>query len=265
MTKQYSEIKDQIKPLDLLLFRGNDFISDTIKEFEWLLEGCGEFSHAGLVVDNKILPFVSQLKDDHLYVWESTMSGSCDGYNKSGGVPDIEIGKGRFGVQIRDLEDVIISYEETNKSNVNENKNTAVAWCQLIKNPFLTNDDNRKEIIDELNRFHTQYGFRKYELNPLVLLSAIFGCCRKLRNDYDKMSIMGHNILVKFGKAYGKEDDEDIDEESVFCSQFVTMIYKRLNIIPKNIRSSDISPVDFLLARKIEKLVADPVYIIPDK
>ena len=42
------------------------------------------------------------------------------------GVNNIETGKATFGVQIRDLEDVVDKYDNDN--------DTKIGWCQLVNN-----------------------------------------------------------------------------------------------------------------------------------
>lgn len=254
--KSFDSVKDQIKPFDLLLFRGTDYISKIIRVCEYEMDGTGQFSHAGLVITSDVLPFLSELAPDTLYVWESTMSISIDGRVDGGNIPNIETHKGKFGVQIRKLEDVLESYTKTEGSRV--------AWCQLIHNPWY-NVFEREHIIDNLKDFHNTYGFRLYELNPLVLLSAVFPCCRRLRDCYDYIVLDGHKILVNLKLSSGKETKDQVEEQTLFCSQFVTMVYKHIGLVPNNIDPSNVSPVSFIIGKDIPKLVRDPIYIIPNK
>ena len=99
--QQYSSIKNIIFPLDIILFRGTDGVSDLIRVVEQDVRGCGDFSHAGIIVTRELLPNLTKLEAKKLYVMESTMSYPLP--LVSDGPPNILTGKGYFGVQIRDL------------------------------------------------------------------------------------------------------------------------------------------------------------------
>lgn len=83
----WSEIRCLVKTYDLLLFRGNDFVSDAIANIERYDTGVGSFTHAGLVIRPSDLPADSPLRtagdQDKIYVLESTASGKW-----IDGVPD---------------------------------------------------------------------------------------------------------------------------------------------------------------------------------
>lgn len=83
----WSEIRCLVKTYDLLLFRGNDFVSDAIANIERYDTGVGSFTHAGLVIRPSDLPADSPLRtagdQDKVYVLESTASGKW-----VDGVPD---------------------------------------------------------------------------------------------------------------------------------------------------------------------------------
>ena len=107
----YDAIKNKIRPLDLIAFRGGDIISDLIATLESHEVGIGAFSHVGMVVTSEILPSCMvngkefYLAPDRVYVFESTFT--YDIPHITDGVPDVTTGHGEFGVQLRDLEDVI--------------------------------------------------------------------------------------------------------------------------------------------------------------
>jgi hypothetical protein len=83
----WSEIRGLVETYDLLLFRGNDFVSDTIANIERYDTGVGSFTHAGLVIRPSDLPVDSPLRtvgdENKVYVLESTASGKW-----IDGVPD---------------------------------------------------------------------------------------------------------------------------------------------------------------------------------
>src|SRR6056297_2929884 len=127
MWKKYKKIPlekvyDQIQPLDLLQFRGKDFLSDTIRfAQEWML-GDGTFSHSGIVVNKDLMPWLKKLQPNKLYVLESTMSYSL--FGMTDGVPDAIRNKGVFGVQIRLLDEVLEAY-------INLKEDSFIAWYPL--------------------------------------------------------------------------------------------------------------------------------------
>ena len=123
----YDEIENKLQPLDLLMFRGGDFVSASIRYLEEKMLGNGSFSHVGIVVTRELMPWLKVLEYGEKYVWESTMSIPIGGFVED--VPDVESGKGRFGVQIRVLEDVVESYTNTESGAL-------VAWVPLKDNPW---------------------------------------------------------------------------------------------------------------------------------
>jgi len=283
--RKFSDIKNNIQPLDLIFFKATDYISLAIRESEKIEQKCGEFSHVGLVVNKELLPFISELKPDRLYIWESTISKKLPGRDSSLSVPDIETGKPRFGVQIRDLEEVFYNFYNCSTNYVtlpfsyiysffgkiksffipNSVLTPQIAWCKLIRNPWLTDSyESKSKIINILNRFHTINGLRFYELNPIVLLSSVFPDLRPYRSKYDSFIINLHNTLVKYGLSYGNETPQDIEETTVFCSQFVMMIYQDLNIVSREYDPSNFTPMSFFDKNNYTlNLLYDPIYLYP--
>ena len=130
----YYEIKNQIQPFDVLLFRGGDFISSAITKVQKLRLGNGSFSHAGLVINGYLLGYDDEDKKDKLYLWEITMSGKL-----TDGVPDIR-GKSFLGVQVRDLDKVV-------EANL-KNPKIKIGWLPLINNPYTRCFNQNIEIKD---------------------------------------------------------------------------------------------------------------------
>src|SRR5579885_1883326 len=128
---KFSQIKDQIKAFDIIVFRGAELVSDTISIVEEVFIGDGEWTHVGMIITADLLPFKNGIPGK-LYLWESTMSGKF-----GGGPNDVETGKGDFGVQIRDLEAVINSYDKP--------ADTKIGWCKLIKNPLEKNETESEQ------------------------------------------------------------------------------------------------------------------------
>ena len=118
----YKEIKNDIQSFDAIFFRGGDLISDMIEVLEKYKVSSGVFTHVGMVVTADILPYCNvkglpyHLESNKLYILESTfgyeiphiLEGKCD----------ITTGKGKFGVQLRELEDIIPWYITNDKTKV---------------------------------------------------------------------------------------------------------------------------------------------------
>lgn len=159
--QKYSVLSNQIKPFDLIVFRGSDIVSDTISFVENQMLGCGEWTHVGMIVTTDIMPIKNGVKD-RLYILESTMSGSL-----GDGVNDIEKNKGTFGVQIRDFEDVVNKYDK--------HPDTRIGWCKLIKNPY-DNKDDLNRLKELCHIWYTRYIGITYDYNPCNLFSTVIPC-----------------------------------------------------------------------------------------
>lgn len=230
--KSYSEIKDQIQPLDLLLFRGKGKPSEFI---QWLQEttlGNGFFSHCGMVVTHELMPWLKYLEPDTLYVWESTMSIPIGDFVD--GVVDVETGKGKFGVQIRSLEDVVKAYTDVEEESY-------VAWTPLKTSPW-TNMD-RKSLQKTMKKLHKQIGTKTYELNFLELLASIIPCLRRLRNKAEWIEDKAHHALRSWNLVDSEDEDTDM---FYFCSELVARIYQSVGVIDATLNPSDVLPMDFL-------------------
>jgi hypothetical protein len=149
----------KIRPLDTLVFKGNDFVSTSITKIEKIAFGNGDWSHVGLVVTTDLIPIKNGVKGK-LYVWESTMSGRL-----TDGVYNVETGKSKFGVQIRSLDEILAS-------------NTCkIGWCRLRKNPW-----KKPEVQHQLKLFKKKYGKASYEYSFFPLLKTIFSCIPKSKS-----------------------------------------------------------------------------------
>lgn len=226
-----------ISPLDLILFRSKDPISGVIRMVEGIeykeLPPDREFSHVALVVTSDLLPSVPFLTPGRFYILESDWTY---GYS-----PDVETGYGKFGVQIRDLIDVMKSYMYTysikndpsvsnttdayldniqkgNKYILHPLEGNAVALLRLKSNPWNT---NRNMCIRVMKDVYDTYGHRGFNLNPIDLLSSVFPTAKIYRNK---------------GETIG----------GIFCSEIITIAYKSLGIIPASIDPRDLSPMDYL-------------------
>lgn len=154
-----------IAPLDLLVFRGGDFVSKLIGTIQTKVTGTGEATHVGLAINRKVCPAL-RVDDDDLYVWESTMSGSLND-----GVLNAETGSATFGVQVRRLRDVITAYTAADSADI--------GYAALINRPA----PSQERMIELYNK----YNGRRYDANPLNLLGAAFPRLRRLRAALEKI------------------------------------------------------------------------------
>lgn len=191
----YTNVRSQIRPLDMIAFKGDDPVSKLILYLENKTTHYNDFSHVGVVVTSEILdePLLDPKK---LYVLESTVSGKM-GYN----VYNIH-GKSFLGVQIRCLDDLIETYDHPD--------DTAIAWCHLEHNP-LDITDSTSDIKEKMTTLYHEVDHRFYDFNLYDLLSALYPMLRIYRNLVDKIF---HS------------------QKLMFCSELVAMVYKKLGVYP---------------------------------
>lgn len=115
-TLSFSDAKSRglLKPLSVLLFSGDEWVSDTIKlvtDIEDTKHGetkkYSTWSHCGCIINQDILPLGKNMVADELYTYELT----CSGYIANDTTPDVQTGKPKFGVQIRNLQSVLHTYK----------------------------------------------------------------------------------------------------------------------------------------------------------
>ena len=220
------EIDNCIKPLDCIFFLGNEFVSKLIIKVEKFMLGVGDWSHIGIVVNKEIMPSLN-VPDNDLYLWESTMSSNKKWITKNP-VLDAESNSPVFGIQIRKLKDVLIN---------DLKNNTKCGWGKLINNPiekrtdetFVEHELRIKKIQDCLDKIHKENYHRSYTKNIFRLLSAGFSCCSTCRTNWC------------------------LGEDWRFCSQFVSIVYQELNIIPKEFDNEVILPQDIATPEKSEE------------
>jgi hypothetical protein len=259
MTLSYADASKNFQPLDLILFRGADFVSDTIRLFEDAVLKTGQFSHSGVLINSDILPSVPQLEPGRWYVWESTASATSGIMEKfTTPVPNALTGKGKFGVQIRDFEDVVTAYLQSSGA--------AVAWCPLQSNPWtrqpnetdVSYANRQKDLIQDIRDVFVEYGTRTYDANCLDLCASLFPCIRKSRDEFRTVLVNEHKIFSSV--------DLNIDPAGwVFCSELVTLIYQEVGVISSSINPLNVVPVDFLGAGNngVPNLTQRIVYLQP--
>lgn len=237
--KPFSEVERLLEPLDPLWFRGKDGPSAFIRFVEEIMLGNGTFSHCGVVVTHELMPWLKVLKPEVKYVWESTMSIPLGGFTD--GVVDVETGKGKFGVQIRPLHEVIKGYTD-------EDDEAYVAWAPLKDSPWT---ESRKKYIQKIIRkLHKQIGTKTYELNPIELVASLFPCARRFSKSSEWVEDDVYDILRSWKildelDDHAQDEDEDVDA-FYFCSELVALIYKRVGVLDAFIDPNTVVPMDLL-------------------
>lgn len=216
-TVNYQTVKVNIRPLDLILFRGSEIVSKTIRFLEALEVENGDWSHCGLVVNSDLVPTIRNAKPDKLYVWESTLSGELND-----NILDVESNATVFGVQIRPLDKLVWEYNKPGRQ---------IAWAKLLGNPCDRRDDEDDETYELrfarlqqlMCALHLKYHNELYEINPIRLLAALFPCFRGLRKQF----------------TAGKD--------LMFCSELVATVYCDIGVLdPEKVDPENVLPVDFI-------------------
>lgn len=229
---QLSDITN-IKPLDLMVFKGDSYISRIIREFEKWELSMDDVSHVGVVVTRDILPHIPQLKVGRKYILESTVILSHDDK-----VNNVITGSPRFGVQIRDLEYVILNYDPS--------PNQKIGYARLINNNF-----ELPYIVKVMKDVMDKYANTLYEINPIKLLACVSPTMRWLRDIIDGLYIEGHYILSTI-RLINKSAIDSMDIKSalrevekyfLFCSELAVIIYQALGIISNDINPAEVAPV----------------------
>jgi len=210
-----------IRPLDLVLFRGNDAVSGLIKftskRFLGMRSCDHVFSHIGLVVSRDIVDDPA-LEPGKLYVWESTLSGKLGQGVYSAHHPK----KAFFGTQVRPLIELIEAYDKPD--------DTAIAIFPLDSSTrrkiYKINDIFETEKLnDAFTPIFTRYNDRRYDANPCSLLGAMFPFFRCCRSTAEK----------------GMDT-----EDWLFCSELVAHVFQDLGVLHKSVNPKNVVPVDLI-------------------
>jgi len=229
--KLFTDIKQNIRPFDLIAFRGDEFVSNLISKLEKrgkVTARGGTFTHVGMVITDEILDN-PLLEHGKLYILESVISGKL-----GSGVPDIQ-GKSFLGVQIRDLERVAEAYDQPN--------GTLVAWIPILENPILK-QENIPQIKKKFTDLYREIDGILWDSNFWSLLSAL----------YPKMRIM-RPLFEKIFRT----------QKWLFCSEMVAIIYKHFNILPQIVNPKDVIPADLIFPEEdtdiMPKIAGDIIFI----
>lgn len=253
------EAMKEIRPLDLILFSGSDWVSTAIRKIEDLHAGEDRYSHCGIVVSREVFPFITEMKPGALYILESTMSSNL--LPATDGVPNIR-GNYKFGVQIRDLRQTVLAY---NRDNAEESSNgsvglSAVTWVPVLNTPIRRGGLTLTQ-MHALKRIYSQYGNAPYDLFELGFAITPYILHRPMRfilrwtkrvlrkticNSalYDRPCLeLVHDsfLLSRFTNL--------LDDDAQFCSELVARMYREIGLIDITVEPETISPVEFITGK----------------
>lgn len=242
------EFMRNIRPLDLLVFRGHGLVADIISLAEDVTTDSTstDITHVEVVLTREWCPKIARMhkrivtaavdSDQMLLAYGSTLSGA---------VADLETGKPAQGVQIRVLEDILLKYFRSEHANV--------GVCRLLHNPIETMD--AESLKHRLSVCYASMHGRKYNTNPAALVGSMLPVVRPIRD-------LTNNILSSIG------------QRGVFCSELVSHVYIATGVITdatdgtidgKILNPADVVPSDFLGGDADEGLVKriceDPIWI----
>jgi hypothetical protein len=224
---------EAVEPLDLIVFRGSDIVSWFIRKLERLELKDDCISHVGVAVNREVIPHLTAMDPSRMYVLESTVPFSEP--------KDVISGGWRFGVQIRELNDVVTNYSVVKKGKV--------GYAKLKQRPVIDSC-----LVDKMKVIITKYANCWYPINPIRLLAIVSPTFRYLRDALDTLYIESHRLLTLTHVLNPSDIDNLSIEEalrivqqcSIFCSELAVIVYQELGIIDKTIVPSDVAPVSIV-------------------
>lgn len=219
--KTFDEIESSLEPLSIVLFCGRDLASTVIKKAEMVAmdnvlnaKKYGLYSHSGVLVNKSLFPNIESMDPKRWYVLEMTMSKEVS----SNPVPNVETGSGKFGLQIRDFEQVVQHYHGD------------VAVLKIKENPSRRRDSETEEefskrfesIVNKSKQFKSENDGLNYQLNPIRLLASAFSGFRWLR------------VLMPFSSYWE------------MCSQVTVSYLKAVGAIDQSVQAENVVPEDFI-------------------
>lgn len=226
----YGNARPDLRSFDLVLFSGDDSVSDLIKYLEYKQlkkPTSGDFSHVGMIVKSDILNHPN-VEPGKVYVWESTMSGRL-----TDGILDVE-GESFLGVQLRDFDAVIAAYDLAN--------DTRVAYAHLTDNPL---DSHDPELVrGQFTKLFNDLNGTRYDLNFVDLMSALYPVLRPFRSCCPCSAV---------------------SSDWLFCSEMVALVYKQMGIFPDAVNPRNVVPTDFLPGvepGQVPCVIRPPTYLV---
>lgn len=243
-TKTFEEMLQDFEPLSVVLFCGKDLSSKLIKSVQLSamdktsdVKKYGIYSHSGVLVNKSLFPNSETLDPKKWYVLEMTMSKQLS----SDPVPNSETGSGKFGLQIRDFEQVVQHYDGD------------VAILKLKDNPIRKKESESDEefqkrfdiIVENSKQFKQENNGLNYQLNPIRLLASVFSQIRWLR------------VLMPFSSYWQ------------MCSEVTISYLKKVGALDEKINAENVVPQDFIFDEdgQLQKsnFIFPPIHVISFK
>lgn len=250
--QQIKEFCSKCRPLDLLVFRGSDGVSQLIQTLQKKELGEGKVSHVEIVMTPEWCEKITEIKkyfevykhvetfkphSKFLLSWGATLSGKLND-----GVLDGETAGVTFGVQFRDLEELARAYADRPGANI--------GICRLKENPTVdASEENSAALKLKLSEAYDKYKDVEFDYNILNLLASLYPEIREVRDFFWK-------LLKK----------SSVDDKYMFCSEFAASLYRDLGLVSSEVDPTVIVPQDFIghdtgsdTLRK--KMCDDPIWL----
>lgn len=239
----------QVRPLDLLVFKGAEGVSNLISKAETVETGIGTVTHVEVAINKEWCEEI-KINDDRLCSWGSTLSGKLND-----GTINAETGHSFFGVQVRDLRDLVHNYLKTPGADV--------GLCRLKSNPIEQRpDESDDEYTARISKLranicsaYDKYNNCMYNINVFSLMGAMFPKLRGLRN-------AALDVIDEITPAH----------RWLFCSEFVALLYEEIGVITdetdgvvdgKIPDASNVLPVDFVGGEADPDGIIEPICDFP--
>lgn len=248
--KKLSDFPNLLENGDLLLFHGEGLISETILEIEKLACHNDICSHVAIYTQPQYYPKYHQHLSNHPHL---TLESTASFFSSD--TPDLLSNKLKFGVQMRDLSDVISQYL----------REDAYISIGKIKKPIINQENSLKLHEAFLSKFEDL----PYEYNLINLAAGAVSSLRPVRNYlnsfwygekatqmptlpfYDLSKPMP-SILIK-NAVDSLEAPADMN--AVFCSELAMLYHKLFKMIPKEINPANNAPVEYITKNLIDELI----------
>jgi len=151
-----------------------------------------------------------------------------------------------------------VNLQELDKYYKLQNFNiTEIAWCKLKNNPLHRKNDDTDEsytkrvtlIKKKINIFYNSTKHSTF--NHLQCINLVFPFLKNIKLYEEEVNEPYPNLIIK---------------KSYFCSEFLTIIYKLINVIPADVEIDSIFPITLInYENKNNKIFNNPIYIYKKK
>lgn len=197
-----------LMPLDVGLIHGKGVVSDAIQLLEFLGTGEGKYSHMFVVITTDILELPGMVPGKR-YSFEITKSGK---FNDD--VLDIS-GRSHLGVQVRDLQAMAIAQQKMG---------CTLYFSKLRNSPYRDGYEWSQPTFNTVVM---------YQRELKITMQNIYQSYKNMGYDFDPRSLFSFTMPSRRKK---------IKDHGVFCSEFVGIVFNKLNIVAVS-EPRDVIPV----------------------